>query len=204
MVRLIWFLSFEIHPYKILFLLLRRPIAHMDGWHAKYPSHNLYQRTLPNDTKKSCFAICKFNFHIKMKKYQSKLPGAQMNPWPSLSKTLNASLISSSISVSWISLKKTKEFLSRVSFLKTVHLVMSQTNSLKLIEPFPSWSISPISSWKTRFKGCFSSPFRKGEKIFFTCSSKSEGLQPKVRITFWIKNRWWGGEILPLKGNFKI
>ena len=110
MVRLIWFLSFEIHPYKILFLLLRRPIAHMDGWHAKYPSHNLYQRTLPNDTKKSCFAICKFNFHIKMKKYQSKLPGAQMNPWPSLSKTLNASLISSSISVSWISLKNKRNF----------------------------------------------------------------------------------------------
>ena len=42
--------------------------------------------------------------------------------------------------------EKTKEILSRVSFLKTVHLVMSQTNSLKLIEPFPSWSISPISS----------------------------------------------------------
>ena len=27
------------------------------------------------------------------------------------------------------------------------HLVISQTNSLKLIAPFPSWSISLISSW---------------------------------------------------------
>ena len=49
-------------------------------------------------------------FTKKWKKYQSKLPGAQMNPWPSLSKTLNASLISSSISVSWISLKNKRNF----------------------------------------------------------------------------------------------
>ena len=34
--------------------------------------------------------------------------------------------------------------------LNPTHLVISQTNSLKLIEPFPSWSISPISSWKTK------------------------------------------------------
>ena len=174
----------------------------MDGWHAKYPSHNLYQRTLPNDTKKPCFAIYKFNFHIKNEKKQNYLGRKWTHdppcrkPWtPPWSRPRSLCL-----GFPW----KTKEFLSRVSFLKTVHLVMSQTNSLKLIEPFPSWSISPISSWKTRFKGCFSSPFRKEEKIFFTCSSKSEGLQPKVRITFWIKNRWWGGEILPLKGNFKI
>ena len=175
----------------------------MDGWHAKYPSHNLYQRTLPNDTKKSCFAICKFDFHIKMKKnINQNYLGRKWThdppcrkPWtPPWSRPRSLCL-----GFPW----KTKEIFSCVSFLKTVHLVMSQTNPLKLIEPFPSWSISPISSWKTRFR-CFSSPVRKGEKIFFTCSSKSEGLQPKVRITFWIKNRWWGGEILPLKGNFKI
>ena len=33
------------------------------------------------------------------------LPGTGMKPWPSLSKTLNASRISSSISLSWISLE---------------------------------------------------------------------------------------------------
>ena len=107
--------------------------------------------------------------------------------------------------------------------LNPTHLVISQTNSLKLIEPFPSWSISPISSWKTkeskfmidglfllfqpdqireicssivRSMGC-STIFKIKPFcvllvslvlffcfFFFTCSSKSDGLHPKVRITW--------------------
>ena len=45
---------------------------------------------------------------------------------------------------------------------QNTYFVMSQTNSLKLMDPLPSWSISLISS----------------------CSSISVGAQPKVRITW--------------------
>ena len=76
---------------------------------------------------------------------------------------LNASLISSSISPSWISLAV---LLSVSLSLRTEetnnHLVINQTNSLKVMQPLPSWSTSPISS----------------------CNSPSEGDQPNVLMTW--------------------
>ena len=62
---------------------------------------------------------------------------------------------------------------------KLIDLVMSQTNSLKLISPLPSWSISLISSWI--FNGRQSC--QNFDQIK-TWSSDSVGLHPNVFITF--------------------
>ena len=68
-----------------------------------------------------------FYFSIKMYK---KTPGAQMKPCPSLSKTRNASLISSSISVSWISL---------IMMMITKKILMRQMNGSHSLCVFKFW-----------------------------------------------------------------
>ena len=126
-----------------------------------------------------------------------------MNPWPSLSKTLNASLISSSISVSWISLKNKRNFES-CKFSKNCS---PSHEPDKLVETY--WAIPILVDLsnqllkKQDFKVVFLLQLGKGKRYFSPAAPNQKGSNQRFASPFELRIGGEEGKFYLCKGTLR-